>query len=442
MVECEESSYINICRYKFLRRKLQYFYAEGSIFYDYFRENVIDHGNKTGLIYLTKHFMLIEIFIRRSFIDENFPKLIKSDENIKELLYFQNILILEFILNELENNNFEKEAIKNNSFSEIFYVFEYSKSIHKFTRDCYYEIYRYLLQLVSCYHLELKEKNEEFFYKYDEYLNNSFERTNDIFIRKEFKLEKFMDILYEKLSISFDEIIEECKDKLANIENAFINYFTHTKLDENIDKDTNINLQMKINTFKKHTHFFSFFEELDIDTIKLNKEEKIVFPLFVISLRNALIRSCLIESIKNKNDLKKAKRVLEKFIKNKKESLKDRIEAYIFLTILSNGDIRFKNLDIVFLCHYLSLSCSQTERFIKTKIYLKKSSTSIKELNIKDIRIDEKAVRKFYYLLDKTYFENPNIEDFLALYAKKIDPKQFKFNLREDLKKLLENKSK
>lgn len=452
MSKNKESSYINICRYKFLRRKIQYFYAQKSIFYNYFKEEVLDYGNEYGLLRTTQHYKLIEIFIKLYSSDKNFPKPKKSDENIKELLYIQNIIILKFVLNEIVNNKFNKQAIISNSFAEIFYVLNNVKLFYKFTTDCYYKIYIYLLQLVSCDHLELKEKDEESFYKYDEYLNNSFERTKDIFIHKRLKFERFMDILCDKLSINFDDIIENCEDKLLNIENAFINYFTNTKIDgeleKNIDLDlfteknklkemkkyTNVNLQLKISTFKNHSHFFSFFEELDLNTVELDGEEKIVFPLFIISLRNALIRSCSIESIKDKNDLKKAKRILEKFIKDEKESLKDRTEAYIFLTILSNRDLRFKNLDLVFLCHYLSLSCSQTERFIKTKIYLEREDTFLK---IQDVPMDVKAVRKFYYLLDKTYFENSNIKDFLSLYAEKINPEQFEFNLHEDLKKLL-----
>lgn len=458
MAKKEKSSYINICRYKFLKRKVQYFYTQKSIYYDFFKKEVLDYGNKHDLLKKTKHHFLTEIFIRKLIEKKDIFTLYNYSE--KELYiqskYLENILTLEFVLNEIVNNKFDKQAIIDNSFPKIFEVLIQKEHFNGLTTNCYYEIYRYLLQLVSCDHLELKEKNEESFYKYDEYLNNSFERTRDIFINKRLKFERFMHILCDKLSISFDDIIENCEDKLLNIENAFINYFTNTKIDgeleKNIDLDlftkknklketkkyTNVNLQLKISTFKNHSHFFSFFEELDADTVELDGEEKIVFPLFIISLRNALLRSCLIESIKDKNDLKKAKRILEKFIKDTKESLRDRTEAYIFLTILSNRDLRFKNLDLVFLCHYLSLSCAQTERFIKTRIYLEKEDILS---NIQDVPMDVKAVRKFYYLLDKTYFENPNIKDFLSLYAEKIDPEEFKFNLHEDLKQLLENAS-
>lgn len=456
MAKKEKSSYINICRYKFLRRKVQYFYAQKSIFYDYFKLEVLDYHKKCNSLEMVKYHQLIEMYIKLQKMDKIYPKYTNSKENITELLYFQNILVLEFVLNEIVNNKFDKETIINNSFREIFYVLRNLKLFHKFTTDCYYEIYRYLLQLVSCDHLELKEKNEKSFYKYDEYLNNSFERTKDIFINKRLKFERFMYVLSDKLSISFDDIIKDCEDKLLNIENAFINYFTNTKIDaeleKNIDLDlfteknklkemkkyTNVNLQLKINTFEKHSHFFSFFEELDLDTVELDGEKKIVFPLFVISLRNALLKSCLIESIKETKDLKKAKRILEKFIRDEKESLKDRTEAYIFLTILSNRDLRFRNLDLVFLCHYLSLSYGQTERFIKTRIYLERKDTFF---NIQDVPMDVQAVKKFYYLLDKTYFENSNIKDFLSLYAERIDSEQFKFNLHEDLKKFLENET-
>lgn len=453
MTKKEKSSYINICRYKFLRRKVQFFYAQKSYFYDYFKREVLDYYIELPNLEMVEYYQLIEIYIKLQKMDKRHPKREHSKENIAEILHLQNILILEFVLNEIVNNKFNKQAIISNSFPKIFYVLNNAKLFYKFTTDCYYEIYKYLLQLVSCDHLELKEKNEESFYKYDEYLNNSFERTKNIFINKRLEFERFMHILCDKLSISFDDIIENCEDKLLNIENAFINYFTNVKLDseleKNIDLDlfteknklkeikkyTNVNLQLKISTFKNHSHFFSFFEELDLDTVELEGEEKIVFPLFIISLRNALLRSCLIESIKDKNDLKKAKRILEKFIKDTKESLRDRTEAYVFLTILSNRDLRFKNLDLVFLCHYLSLSCTQTERFIKTRIYLEREDILS---NIQDVPMDVKAVRKFYYLLDKTYFENPNVEDFLSLYTERIDSEQFKFNLHEDLKKLLE----
>ena len=51
--------------------------------------------------------------------------------------------------------------------------------------------------------------------------------------------------------------------------------------------------------------------------------------------------------------------------------------------------------------------------------------------------MDVKAVRKFYYLLDKTYFEDNDIKFFLEKHIKE-DYKNFNFVLREDLKELLE----
>ena len=432
MNEIVEISYINIYRYKFLKRKLRYFYAKENVFFDYYKNNVINDCIMDNSSDNIKHYQLIELFFKLMIFDKNPSKPKLSEHNIIEIEYFRNIIILEFVLNEIKYNKFNKQAIIDISLPKVLYVLKNKNLYYEMTTSIYYDIYKYLLQFVSSEHLYLKEKNEKHFYIYDKYLNNSFERTKDIFIRKDFKLESFVDILYENFNIKFDDIIQKCNDKLEKFEYAFINYFTTVKTASNIDKNTY--LQLKINLLKKNRHFFSFFEDFDIDTVIINQEKKEVFPLFVISLRNALLRSSLIEAIRDKNHLKIVKRLLEKFIKNKNESLNNRVEAYIYLIIILNRDIRFKNLDTVFLCHFLCLSCKQTERFIKTKIYLENIDSYSK---ISDVSMDVKAVRKFYYLLDKTYFEDNDIDFFLEKHIKE-DSKNFNFVLRDDLKELLE----
>ncbi|MEV9615954.1 hypothetical protein [Aliarcobacter butzleri] len=434
MNEMVEISYINIYRYKFLKRKLRYFYAKENVFFDYYKNNVINDCIMDNSSDNIKHYQLIELFFKLMIFDKNPSKPKLSEHNIIQIEYFRNILILEFVLNEIKYNKFNKLAILIYSFPKVLEVLNNKKLYFEFTTSIYYEIYNYLLQFMSSETLYLREKYKQPFYIYDEYLNNSFEKTKDIFKRKDFNLESFINILYSYngSSINFDYIIENCNYKLEKFEYAFSSYFTNVKLDTDIDKE--INLKLKINSLKKHRHFFSFFEDFDIDTVIINQEKKEVFPLFVISLRNALLRSSLIEAIRDKNHLKIVKRLLEKFIKNKNESLNNRVEAYIYLIIILNRDIRFKNLDTVFLCHFLCLSCKQTERFIKTKIYLENIDSYSK---ISDVSMDVKAVRKFYYLLDKTYFEDNDIDFFLEKHIKE-DSKNFNFVLRDDLKELLE----
>lgn len=64
MAKKEKSSYINICRYKFLRRKVQYFYAQKSIFYDYFKLEVLDYHKKCNSLEMVKYHQLIEMYIK------------------------------------------------------------------------------------------------------------------------------------------------------------------------------------------------------------------------------------------------------------------------------------------------------------------------------------------------------------------------------------------
>jgi predicted HicB family RNase H-like nuclease len=425
-------SNIYLFNYKYLYRKLQYLYRQKSIYYDYYKKEVIEYKNKIFGDSLEFYQLLqaFTLFLKKSSqIDtENYT----DDELFIQFSYFMDILLLEYVLNEVRINDFNKKRIIDNSFEKVFNIIKNRNEFDNMVLLFYKDIYIMLLKLVSCDQLDLKDKNEKAFYIYDDYLNNSFERTLDIFKRKEFKLENFMDELYKEFSINLDNIIENCELKLERLQNNFSNYFTKTVIDTDVDKDRNLNLELKINAFKNGEHFFSFFEYLHIDIVNIKESKKEVFPLLIISLRNALIRSCSIEIIKTGNEFKKVKRFLEKFIKNPENLMLDRIEAYVFLILLTNRDLRFKNLDIVFLSQYLSLSCSHTIRFVKTNVFLESGVE-----NINEISVNYDAIKKYYYLLNKTYFDDNINEIFTDLYNNETDSKDFNLELREDLKELL-----
>ncbi len=64
MNEIVEISYINIYRYKFLKRKLRYFYAKENVFFDYYKNNVINDCIMDNFSDNINHYKLIELFFK------------------------------------------------------------------------------------------------------------------------------------------------------------------------------------------------------------------------------------------------------------------------------------------------------------------------------------------------------------------------------------------
>ena len=96
-----------------------------------------------------KHYQLIELFFKLMIFDKNPSKPKLSEHNIIQIEYFRNIIILEFVLNEIKYNKFNKQAIIDISLHKVLYVLKNKNLYYEMTTSIYYDIYKYQLQFVS-----------------------------------------------------------------------------------------------------------------------------------------------------------------------------------------------------------------------------------------------------------------------------------------------------
>lgn len=385
-----------------------------------FKRYYMIHKKNTGyseISFKGLHFECLNEFFFMTFHKIIFDSL---EEKEKELKTFMKIITLRIVLIEISFFNKSKSNILN-AIKENKIWLQKSKDLLSPETIEILRFTFYILEEVCCNdHFSIKEISLEAFHKYDEILDNTF--TLAIKKIENYNYDDYIKNLYSKLGLDTSNITENALYNIEEMKDIFFSFFTDVLTSEDTDNYKNINL--RINAFENREHFFSFFENFQINEIEYEKDKLNVFSNFFPILIDSFIKFAIIYSIDSKN-LQKAIRHLKKTINTSKNE-EEKNNIYKLLLALKNRDLSFKYLPIIFISHYLSLSHNYAYNFASKMDYLTKlnngtfyvkstkdTSSDKNEVEHEYVEgsVNKKSFLKFYCIIKKIYFPYNRLHD-------------------------------
>lgn len=381
-----------------------------------FKRYYMTHKKKEGfneISFKGLHFECLNEFFFMMFHNIIFHS---EEEKKKELENFTTIIALKIVLIEINFFNKLKIEILNAVNKNKIWLRNSKDLLTPETFNILNFTFYFLEELCNNDHFSMKEINLKAFHKYDEILDNTF--TLAIKGIENYNYDDYIKNLYSKLGLNTSNITENALYNIEKMKDVFFSFFTDVLTSEETDNYKNINL--RINAFKNREHFFSFFENFQINEIEYEKDTLNVFSNFFPILMDSFINFAIICTIDSKN-LQKAIRHLKKTINTSKNE-KEKNNIYKLLLALKNRDLSFKYLPIIFISHHLSLSHNYAYNFASKIDYLTKKdngtlyvkSTKNKNEEAQEYiegSVNKKSFLKFYCIIKKIYFPYNRLHD-------------------------------